>query len=275
MKILIGCDPELFLRNPVDGSFVSGHDALPGSKLDPYKVKSGAVQIDGTALEFNTDPAASCDEFVNNVATVMKQMQEMVEAGPYAHCLIEASPVAEYDPEYFKSIPGRALALGCNPDYNAWTLEANPPPDPQGTMRTGSGHIHIGWGSGFDDTSADHFMECIPLIRQMDYYVGLATLMWDPDDRRRKMYGAAGAFRPKPYGAEYRVPSNRWTGNEALQRFVYNASVKAIEDLVAGNDKAAEFGEKAREIINNNETDWLDRYGDFGTGLDYSQLKAA
>ena len=274
MQIRIGCDPELFLVNPSNGSFVSGHDALPGSKADPYKVDRGAVQIDGTALEFNTDPANSCEEFISNIKAVMGQMQAMVEAGPYQHLKIAAHPVAEYDPEYFKSIPGSALMLGCNPDYNAWTLDANPAPDTVGTMRTGSGHIHIGWGEGFDADSADHFMDCVPIIRQLDYYIGLATLIWDPDDRRRKMYGAAGAFRPKPYGAEYRVPSNSWLNSETTQRFVYNAAIKAVSDLIDGDDKSAQFGDKAQQIINNNEIDWLDRY-DFGTGLDYKQLRAA
>jgi hypothetical protein len=41
---------------------------------------------------------------------------------------------------------------------------------------------------------------------------------------RRELYGKAGAFRPKPYGVEYRVLSNRWLNSEALIRWVYNQS---------------------------------------------------
>lgn len=47
-----------------------------------------------------------------------------------------------------------------------------------------------------------------------------------------------------------------------------------MDDLVAGNDKAAQFGDVARELIDNNVTDWHEKY-DFETGLDYSELKAA
>lgn len=268
-NILIGCDPELFLRDPDTGAFISGHNVLPGNKAEPYKVNCGAVQIDGTALEFNTDPAASCDEFLWNVQTVMDQMQAMAGAGAN----IVATPVAEYDPEYFKTIPWKALELGCSPDFNAWTYDANPMPDGDVTFRTGSGHIHIGWGE-FDAESEEHFENVCKVMRQMDYYVGIATLLWDTDSRRRDLYGKAGAFRAKSYGGEYRVPSNRWLNSDTTRRFVYNAAVKAINDLFDGKDLAALHGPVARMIIDTNMTDWQDHY-DFDTGLDYTGLREA
>ena len=49
------------------------------------------------------------------------------------------------------------------------------------------------------------------------------------------MYGAAGAFRPKPYGVEYRVLSNAWLLTEDRMRFVYKQTVKAVKDLMSGN----------------------------------------
>ena len=263
LNVKIGCDPELFLRDPITGAFISGHDVLPGTKAAPFKVNRGAVQIDGTALEFNTDPADSCDEFITNIATVMAEMQRI--AGADRH--IVAVPVAEYDPEYFKTIPPSALELGCTPDFNAWTYDMNPMPDGERTMRTGSGHVHIGWGD-FDQNSEEHFLACAQLCRQLDYYVGIESLKWDPDNTRRQLYGMAGAMRPKPYGAEYRVLSNAWLNSEKTQRFVYNATVKAIQDLFAGIDKGAEFGDKARYIIDHNITEWSDHY-DFGTGVCY------
>lgn len=269
MQILVGCDPETFVQDRTSGAFVSGHGMLPGTKLVPHKVRNGMVQIDGTALEFGIDPAKTCEEFINNIADVMAQMQEIAGADKN----IVAKPVAEYDPEYFKTIPPEALELGCNPDFNSWTMDINQPPDAENTFRTGSGHVHIGWGEGFDVGSEDHFLACCQLGRQMDYYLGLATLEWDPDSRRRQMYGKAGAMRPKPYGFEYRVPSNHWLNTKAMQTFVYEASVKAVTDLIAGDDKAAQFGEKARELIDNNVTDWRKHY-DFGTGLDYDRWAA-
>lgn len=269
MQFLVGADPELFLRDPKTGVFISGHNALPGTKQKPFPVKSGAVQIDGTALEFNIDPAKSCDEFVSNIADVMKEMQAM--AGQFG--TIVAEPVAEYDEPYFKTIPEFALELGCTPDFNAWTGEQNPVPDADVLFRTGSGHVHIGWGNGFDIESPEHRTTCMMAVRQLDYYLGLATLLWDPDNRRRELYGKAGAYRPKAYGFEYRVASNAWLRSEALQRFVYDAVIKGMTDLVNGNDKGAQFGDKARTLIDGNVSNWREKF-DFETGLDYSRIAA-
>lgn len=267
-KILIGCDPELFLRDPITGSFVSGHGVLPGNKMKPHPVTGGAVQIDGTALEFNTNPAASFAEFNDNINSVLVEMQKLAGADR----IIAATPVAEYDPEYFKTIPPQALELGCEPDFNGWTMDINPAPNAEVTFRTGSGHVHIGWGTDFDPTSEAHFLDCCAMARQMDYYLGVATVLFDKDNRRRELYGKAGAFRPKSYGFEYRVPSNVWVNNDLTRKFVYDASVKAVEDMLNGDDKAAEFGKEARDIINGNKANWR-QWADFKTGLDYSGLE--
>ena len=70
MQILVGADPELFVKNPNSGEFISAHGMVPGTKYDPYKVDKGAIQVDGMALEFNIDPARTVDEFVRNITEV-------------------------------------------------------------------------------------------------------------------------------------------------------------------------------------------------------------
>lgn len=266
--IKIGADPELFTRSRETGLFVSGHNMMRGTKEEPFPVEFGALQVDGTALEFNIDPATSCEEFINNIAQVRRQMAEQVAE---FNVDIVAEPVAEFDREYFRKIPRKALELGCNPDWNAWTLEENPPPDGSREFRTGSGHVHVGWGEGFDVNSAEHFMASVALVRQLDYYVGLPSLIWDADNRRRELYGKAGAFRAKPYGVEYRVPSNVWLRDQDTQRFVYNATLKAVQDLMDGKDLGALYGDKAQQLIDNNVTDWY-LHHDFDTGMDLQPL---
>ena len=179
--------------------------------------------------------------------------------------------MAEYTDEYFKTIPPEALELGCNPDYNAWTFDQNRPPDAHVTFRTGSGHVHLGWGENFDLASFDHFDMCARVARQLDYYLGLASLLWDGDNRRRELYGKAGAMRPKPYGMEYRVLSNAWLNSDVTRRFVYEATVKAYNDLMAGDDKTEQFGTLAQMIIDANDVNWRDDH-DFNTGLDYEVI---
>src|SRR6478609_9681846 len=77
MAILIGADPEVFVRNS-QGRFRSAHGLIPGTKKDPHPVKDGAVQVDGMALEFNINAADNREDFINNIGSVLGQMAAMV-----------------------------------------------------------------------------------------------------------------------------------------------------------------------------------------------------
>lgn len=266
IKILVGADPELFLRNPNSRDFVSAHGMIPGTKDKPHPVPFGAVQVDGTAVEFNIDPAESCDQFVHNIAAVRADLETMCSG-----YTVDAIPVAEYSDEYFQSIPAEAKELGCNPDFNGWTGEQNPAPDGEVTFRTGSGHVHIGWGEGFNPEDHSHMHTCAALARHLDYRLGIYTLLWDRDNRRRDLYGKAGAFRPKPYGMEYRVPSNAWLKSEQIQRFVYDSIQSAMTDFMAGDRDDETYGNIAQMIIDENITEWPEIY----PYLDRTPLKVA
>ena len=255
MKILVGCDPELFVKNPNSGKYVSGHGLILGTKYEPFKVDKGAVQVDGMALEFNIDPAATGDEFINNINAVRQQLQSMVPG--FTLC---PDPVADFDEEVIKAQPEEALELGCEPDYCAWTNDVNPRPNGAVNFRSGAGHIHIGWGSGFDTRSTNHRDDCLDVVKQMDYYLGIHSLLWDPDNRRRSLYGKAGAFRVKPYGVEYRTLSNAWLKSDLLMKWVYAATRQAMQDLMDGRRAFERHGDLARSIIDNNETDWPSKY---------------
>lgn len=256
--VLVGADPELFMRHTDTGDFISAHGRVPGTKWEPFKVPFGAVQVDGTALEFNIDPATTVDEFVHHIQHVRQTLVDMVPGYN-----VVAEPVAYFEPDYFKfEVPSSARELGCNPDFNGWTEDVNPRPDPkEKPMRTASGHIHIGWGEGFDVEDKDHFLFCCKVSRQLDYYLGMPSLIWDKDGTRRELYGKAGAFRPKSYGMEYRVLSNRWLDNEALMRWVYNTVQTAMADGFAGMWAEDTYGDTARVVIDSNNTDWPETHG--------------
>lgn len=98
------------------------------------------------------------------------------------------------------------------------------------------------------------------LVKQLDASIGLAAMYWDKDDKRRSMYGAPGAFRPKKYGCEYRVMSNAWLSSPQLIAYVYDAVIHATNDLLAGKkyyDKSSTIGHEARYV--QNETYSVDR----------------
>jgi hypothetical protein len=237
MDILIGADPEIFVKDS-DGNLVSAYGMIPGTKKEPHKVRGGAVQVDGMALEFNIEPAKDIDEFEDNIELVMEHLKDML---PEGHTFA-IQPTADFGRELIDAQPEEARALGCEPDFNAYTVQENPRPNADAPFRTASGHIHIGWTQDEDPFDPDHFEACRMLTKQLDILLAVPSLLWDYDTKRRELYGALGAFRPKPYGVEYRVLSNAWLTNPLLIEFVYKQTMYATNRLLEGRKDYESFG---------------------------------
>lgn len=256
-NFLIGADPELFVYNNQTRKYISAHNLLPGTKAEPHKVLRGAVQVDGTAAEFNIDATKNVRSFVTNIKTVRGILDRMVKEHNENY-VVTAVPTVHYNVEYFHSLPEKARELGCDPDFNAYTKRENLRPNEGFNFRTGSGHIHIGWTNGADPREPEFFDFCCSVVKELDVSLGLGSLLWDNDGQRRQMYGRPGAFRPKHYGLEYRVLSNAWLKDESLMRWVFNTTQKTLNlmikekypsELVFGR---ANNKELARVIIANN-----------------------
>lgn len=226
--VMIGCDPEYFVK--VKGDNVSAHGLVDGDKANPLKLQHGAVQVDGTALEFNIDPARTREEFLYNIDAVLDQVRALVPK-KYEFAF---DPVADYDEETYKNIPADALVLGCEPDFNAYSGEINNAPNAEVMFRTAAGHVHFGWTDGADPHEGGHFMDSRSVTAMADYLIGLPLAVMEPGNKRKDLYGKAGAFRPKPYGCEWRTSSNFWLKNEELRGLVYDQSIKVIEFLNEG-----------------------------------------
>jgi hypothetical protein len=242
--LLIGADPEVFVKNK-DG-MVSAHDFKCGTKKKPQKTKNGAIQVDGMALEFNTKPTDDSVAFVTNIRALLEDLDVIVKKRS-PDLSVVAVPTAHFEPDYIFKLPQKALDLGCEPDFNAYTMKTNPRPNGMVPFRTGSGHVHLGWGE-FENTK-EHFANCCSLAKQLDYYLGVPSLKWDTDQDRRKLYGKAGTFRPKKYGMEYRVLSNAWLNSEETMKFVFNETKRAFEMWNAGLHMFDRHGENARRMI--------------------------
>lgn len=241
----LGADPEMFVQNS-KGVFESAFGMIKGNKERPTPVKNGAVQVDGMALEFNIDPAENEQQFLHNISSVVEQMKAMVP-----HYRVVAAPVAHFGYEYIKAQPEEARELGCNPDYNAYTEQENPRPDADLPFRTGAGHVHIGWTSNRIPLENNHYQACIKVVKQMDVFLGIPSLLFDDNTERRAMYGQAGAFRPKAYGVEYRTLSNVWVSEERFQKWVYRATMAGMKALEDGRYLWDEIGqEEINAIIN-------------------------
>lgn len=214
----VGADPEMFVA---DGSgIIPGVGLIGGSKNEPLPVKDGAVQEDNVLAEFNIKPANSEDEFVSHIHSVVSQL-----AARIAPMTLRVASSHLFDSQVLKDAGPQAMEFGCEPDYNAWTTGVNRSPNPDSNLRTAGGHVHVSFDNGGDEYAA------FKVGAMMDYYLGIPSVLLDDDNERRKMYGSAGAIRPKDYGVEYRTLSNFWLNSERMMRWVYRNSKLAVENV--------------------------------------------
>lgn len=242
----IGSDPEVFAKR--GGKIIPAVGLVPGNKDNPHPVDDGAVQVDGLALEFNIHPTDRAEVFKNRLASVRQQLEVMADVE------ISDDTTADFDPEDLHDVPFENLELGCDPDYNAWSEEFNEPPSVEGreNFRTAGGHIHFGMGIHIENTNDPGiYREFCPIVKMFDYHIGLPSLIWDKDVKRRKLYGKAGAFRLKPYGLEYRSLSNKWIFDPRLVDFVFEETKKIYDRLVKADydvDRVLSESEKSDAV---------------------------
>lgn len=237
MTFTIGADPELFLKK--DGKAISAFGMVEGTKESPFKTDKGAYQVDGMALEFNIDPVSTNYEFekfnLNIIKTIADMKNRVAKNGDGKKRYgFNITATQDFDPEYLANQPKEALELGCDPDYNAYTGEVNPRPDGSVNFRTAAGHIHVGWGSNIPTDNDEHREICNNFVKVLDATVGMFMTYIDRDPRRRELYGKAGALRYKPYGVEYRTPSNVWIINRDRRQCIYSLVNKAIDIMKRG-----------------------------------------
>ena len=227
----LGTDPEVFVQDRKTKQFVGAHGMLKGTKVHPQKLGFGIKgQVDGMALEFNTCPQGLSGNFAHVVARGKDVLN--IVAGKVG-CRIVVQSTVEFDEEVWAATPDMFKVLGCEQDYNAWTMKVNDPPNPEVTYRTGGGHLHTGWGRDFEIDDAFRRV-CGAYVREQDATNGVASVLYDGDVGRRELYGKAGAFRPKSYGVEYRTLSNSWVRNKELSKYVADRSFQAAMNMMEG-----------------------------------------
>lgn len=258
MDLLIGGDPEFFVSRNKKGKerIISGHRFKCGTKEEPLETPHGSVQVDGIALEANIRPSKNMKEFMVNTYGVLSDLEDIIRRKHNTFRLL-IEPTAHLPERFFRSLPPEVRTLGCNPDYNAYTEKINLRPQGNVPFRTAAGHVHIGWTEGQAPDNKDHFNLCCQLAKQLDYYLGLPSILWDSDQTRRGLYGQAGAFRPKRYGMEYRVLSNRWLANKKWAAYVYRNTRRGILRFFDGHVIDEEHKGFAKDWINRSGRHWV------------------
>lgn len=223
-KFTIGADPELFIINEKTGKVVSSIGLIPGIKGEPYvsedMPKGFGLETDNILAEFNIPPVTSCEGFINAMNYMKDYIKNFVKKinPDYG---IKCSAYEVVDEDQLQS--EEAKEFGCSVDYNCYTEAPNPKPDGALTNGRSAGcHIHCGYENPNVETS-------LKLIRYFDTYVGLVSVLYDQDVRRRTLYGKAGCFRLCEYGFEYRPLSAAMYANDKLMRVIWNGVIQAID----------------------------------------------
>ncbi|MFW3388673.1 UNVERIFIED_CONTAM: hypothetical protein RF648_22080, partial [Kocuria sp. CPCC 205274] len=156
-------------------------------------------------IEFDINPHNTFAGFDDNMQRGIDACYE--EAKKIGMSIAEGVSSHIFTDAELKSFHESAFVFGCEPDYNALTGQRNPKPAAADVgLRTAGGHIHI----GYDDVIGVNSENQKVLGVMCDYFLGLPALLLDSDDRRKELYGKAGACRFKKYGIKYRVLSNFW-----------------------------------------------------------------
>jgi len=220
LNITVGADPEVFATDD-KGKYISLVHKIGGTKECPLPFGPGfALQEDNVSVEFNIPPARTLDEFRASISHAMNEVERRLEKMKLNVSIVAS---ANFEEDQLDTVASRTA--GCMPDFNAWTGMPNTPPDLVGGLRAAAGHVHIGYDQ--EKMPIDKRI----IVRCLDVFLGSVLAMFDPDTERMKLYGMPGAYRDKPYGLEYRVPSNNWLSGTSLQDLVYQQVGKAFEYL--------------------------------------------
>lgn len=245
-NVTIGSDPEVFFEN--DTEIISAIGMLPGTKWEPHPISEDGhyIQTDNIAAEFNIPACHTEDEFVENINFVKEFLETIAIANGAKLSKLSSS---EINPEYLQH--PQAQEFGCEPDFNPYTKSVNDRPDVNTNLRCVGGHIHIGYPDANQKTSE-------LIVKAFDIFVTLPALLIDTDERRRELYGKAGAFRFKePWGLECRALSNFWIHSDELMRWVYQQTIKAVNCVLDGEAKELikKHSKSVVKAINTNDKD--------------------
>jgi hypothetical protein len=230
MSITIGYDSEFHLLD-TDGKCVSAIGKIQGTKDKQYILDTGAgLHHDNVSLEIAFKPFDVFEDMERHIEKTLFEVRNIIH--PYTLDCSSSNVFTEDElncPEAFE--------LGCDPDFNAWKEDMNPIPTVviEG-LRTNGTHVHV----GIEELANDFGSHC-KFIRCMDESLGIWSLAVDTDIHRRTMYGAAGAFRPKPYGLEYRTLGSFWILTTEHRKEVWSRTIdvaRAYQDKLLQEPEA-------------------------------------
>ena len=196
---IIGSDPEFFCKNDRTGEYISLIPYINGTKKKPQDIDiKGCSQLrDGVSIELNIPPMpefwmlhriiSDCIEYTNDW---LKKID--------SDYVLDITSSAKFKEDQLKHKEARVF--GCEPAYNAYTLQEcyRPEACTLNGLRTASYHIHYGWEK---ELSVEELRKFIFLN---DLFLGFPAMYLDYTDKARKeVYGQLGEHRIKKLKMNY------------------------------------------------------------------------
>lgn len=226
-KYKVGHDAEFFLQTAIPGTIpavVPACGLIGGTKEKPLLLENSSygttVQEDGVALELGMTPI-NCWDFINTANNSMREARQWV----YNKTTLDLNYASTHAFSKEELAPHKqAFVMGCLPDRDAY--ERGVPRTPFelemfGTRRFTGGHVHFSYEC--DGTGINHHTKSgTPTWAVVQMLDALALFFWyyygvDYQQNRAKFYGLPGLYRNKPYGVEYRSPTNDFiTGDVSI-----------------------------------------------------------
>jgi hypothetical protein len=272
-NVLIGSDVEFFLQDKETKEIVSAEGYIKGTKWEPFQYdpenKYFASSLDNVLAETCVPPVTpeQQDKWIQNFVKALNYFNGSI---PPRLCTT-AIPSAFLDDKYLQT--DQAKIFGCEPDYNVWTRSTNPKPSldkmvedglitkedmpKYSRLRSAGFHVHFGHEEG-SNTETNEM-----IVKACDLVLGVPSVLMEPSNERRKLYGKAGCFRFKDYGIEYRVLSSFFASTEELIAWVFRGAKRVI-NMVNDGVPFDDYRPFILDAINNgNQTTALNLVNEF------------
>lgn len=234
MKLTFGADFEgwvMWRGKPVP---VCGR--LGGTKHEPVpfpEFPQFMYQEDGASAEFNVPVCTSPSQLAHAVRFAGSLGGKRVREAFGDEYSLLFSGDAEFNMGELFQHP-QAMTVGCDPDF---TFDTGAPRTVdtsfiESPYRFAGGHIHVGY-------TEHELMSPAEMAGCIFSYLRNAGVDFEMGGLRRQFYPIT-AFRPKPYGVEYRGLSSRWCGDPAQMDLVVSGLDQLQTALTKGARKVVE-----------------------------------